>query len=222
MRNRALKIIVRELLDQPNQGAALDQLSKMELRRVINPLFSFFYSGDARLRWHAITAAGAVIAAMADRRMEDARVMLRRLMWNLNDESGGIGWGSPEAMGESMARHARLADEYAAILVSYLNPDGNFLEHPDLQCGVLWGVGRLAGRRPKLVTAAVGYLAPFMDSPIPEHRGLGAWCARALSTVTPVDIPAHILKDPAVVRIYSEGAFYDVPVSRLAAGTGIG
>jgi len=36
-------------------------------------------------------------------------------MWSLNDESGGIGWGAPEAMGAIMARHTGLADEYANI-----------------------------------------------------------------------------------------------------------
>jgi len=40
---------------------------------------------------------------------------MRRLMWNLNDESGGIGWGNPEAMGEILACHEALANEYAPI-----------------------------------------------------------------------------------------------------------
>jgi hypothetical protein len=43
---------------------------------------------------------GEVMAHLADKDMESARVIMRRLMWSLNDESGGIGWGAPEAMGE--------------------------------------------------------------------------------------------------------------------------
>ena len=31
-------------------------------------------------------------------------------MWTLNDESGGIGWGSPEVMGEILAAHKGLAE----------------------------------------------------------------------------------------------------------------
>ena len=216
MHNRALKNTVRDLLDRQSLDAALGELYTMKLRRVINPLFSFFYSGEEQLRWRAITAAGAVIAKMAGRQIEDARIMLRRLMWNLNDESGGIGWGSPEAMGEAMARNARLAEEYAPILVSYLNPDGNFLEHTGLQCGVLWGVGRLAGRRPQQAAPAAPFLGPFLVSANPQHRGLAAWCARSLARVTPVAFPASIFKDTAVIRIYSGKTFHDMPVSQLA------
>ena len=68
MHNRALKKTVRELLVRQDMPAALEQLTAMNLRRVINPLFSFFCSGDELLRWRSVTAAGAVIAALADRR----------------------------------------------------------------------------------------------------------------------------------------------------------
>jgi hypothetical protein len=61
MHNRALKKTVRELLSQKDMDTALEQLYLMKLRRVINPLFSFFCSGDEMLRWRAITAAGAII-----------------------------------------------------------------------------------------------------------------------------------------------------------------
>ena len=60
---------------------------------------------------------GALVFSLAEQDMESARVVMRRLMWNLNDESGGIGWGSPEAMGEIMARHSGLAEEYSKISV---------------------------------------------------------------------------------------------------------
>jgi len=52
---------------------------------------------------------GRVVSSLAEKDMESARVVMRRLMWNLNEESGGIGWGCPEAMGETMARSAPLA-----------------------------------------------------------------------------------------------------------------
>jgi len=222
MHNRALKKTVRDLLIRQSLDAALEQLFKMKLRRVINPLFSFFYSGDEQLRWRAITAAGAVISTMADRQIEDARVMLRRLMWNLNDESGGIGWGSPEAMGEAMARNTRLAGEFAPILVSYLNPDGNFLEHEGLQCGSLWGVGRLAEHRPQMAVAAAPFLEPFLVSANPQHRGLAAWCVQSLAPVTTVKMPAGIYIDETVIQLYVGESFHNLPISQLAATTGIG
>ncbi len=75
------------------------------------------------------------MANFAEEDMESARVIMRRLMWSLNDESGGIGWGSPEAMGEIIASHDGLAKEYAHVLISYVWEEGNFLEYEPLQRG---------------------------------------------------------------------------------------
>jgi hypothetical protein len=216
MHHRVLKKTVRDLLAGPDLDTALAELYQMNLRRVINPLFSFFCSGEEMLRWRAITAAGAVITKMTETRMEDARVMMRRLMWTLNDESGGIGWGAPEAMGETMARNPRLTKEYAAILVSYLNPDGNYLEHADLQCGVLWGLGRLAAERPLAAAAAAPFLQPFLTSALPRHRGLAAWCASSVATVTAAPIPAQLYADKTVIRLYRDETFHEVPIHKLA------
>jgi len=103
-------------------------------------------------------------------------------MWNLNDESGGIGWGSPEALGEIMARNGKLASEYAFLLISYINPDGNFIEHEMLQRGVLWGVGRLAGERPHLMRDALPFLPAYLKSADPTLRDLAA---RAIGLLSP-------------------------------------
>ncbi len=216
MHNRALKKTVRELLLRKDLDAALEQLYTMKLRRVINPLFSFFCSGDEMLRWRSITAAGAIISKMADRQIEDARIMMRRLMWTLNDESGGIGWGSPEAMGETMARSAVLAKEYAAIFASYLNPDGNYLEHEILQRGVLWGASRLARSRGTAAARTAPFLGAFMESNDPVHRGLAARCALALAPFAVVPIPQHILEDETIIRLYTGEALQDIPVCQLA------
>ena len=134
--------------------------------------------------------------------MESARIAMRRFIWNLNDESGGIGWGSPEAMGETMANSKSLADEYAAILVSYIRPDGNYLEHEDLQAGVLWGIGRLAHARPAHVTDAAPFLCAYMESDRSALRGLAAWAASALPS-DHTDACMKVLQDDtSVVKIY--------------------
>ena len=94
---------------------ALESLRCLPGRKAVNPLFSFLYHSDDLIRWHAVSAMGLVVSDLADNDMESARIVMRRLIWNLNDESGGIGWGSPEAMGETMAQHAGLARLFAAI-----------------------------------------------------------------------------------------------------------
>jgi len=137
---RQLKKEILELLSHKDFEKSLEKIRQLPARQAVNPLFSFFYNRDELVKWRAVAAMGAVVSNLADHDMESARVIMRRLIWNLNDESGGIGWGSPEAMGEIMAKHGRLAGEYHKILVSYIMPDGNYLEHEILQRGVLWGV----------------------------------------------------------------------------------
>ena len=107
--SRTLKKKVRGLLRSPDLDQAIRELEGFPPQKVINPLFSFLQDTDQDIKWAAVRAMGAIVAGMADVDMESARVIMRRLMWNLNDESGGIGWGSPEAMGEILAKHEELA-----------------------------------------------------------------------------------------------------------------
>src|SRR5512134_160047 len=175
--NRELKRIVARLLQQDDRASLAEALGRIPARRIVNPLFSLFCSPTPLVRWRAVTTMGAVVSGLADVDPESARVVMRRFMWNLNEESGGIGWGCPEAMGETMARHPRLAKEYACILISYLNPEGNFIDHPALQEGVLWGFGRLAEANPSAVGDAAGLLEPFLSDEAPALRGLAVWAA---------------------------------------------
>jgi hypothetical protein len=152
----------------------LPEWRKFPPRQVINPLISCLYTPDEALKQRAALAMGEVMALLADLDMEAARVVMRRLIWSLNDESGGIGWGAPEAMGEILARHEQLAKEYLPILVSYIRADGNLLDHPMLRRGVLWGLCRVAGTRPELLRGDMPYIEAYLESPDGLSRELAA------------------------------------------------
>lgn len=199
---RQLKKSVLGLLTTDPFEASLEQLLQMPLKRVISPILGFLCADDEMVRWRAVTAAGAVVARLASEDREAAREIVRRLMWTLNEESGGIGWGAPEAMAEIIARDAGLAREYAGMLVSYLNPRGNFLEHELLQRGVLWGVVRLARVAPNHVEAAAPYLRDFLSSRDAGVRGLAAAAAGALCVCDLGDALASLLDDEARFREY--------------------
>jgi hypothetical protein len=174
LHSRGLRKRVLELLKNHDPDVAVREILRLPPRSAVNPLFSFIQHGDERMKWVAARAMAGVVSRLADQNMEAARVIMRRLMWSLNDESGGIGWGSPEAMAEILATHGGLAREYAHILISYLREDGNFVENEVLQAGVLWGIGRVAEVHPDLVRNSVPHLKPFLNSPNPSHRGLAA------------------------------------------------
>ena len=159
---------------------------------------------------------GNLVPGLADQDMDLVRFLIHRLIWNLNDESGGIGWGSPEAMGEIMARHLRLAHEYAFLLVSYVNEQGNYIEHPILQRGVLWGLGRLAHSRPEFVNPAAPFLLPFMRSQDPIHRGLSVWTAGVLDSELTKPLLQYLSNDNATVKIFIDMHLIEFTVGQLA------
>lgn len=215
--HRALKTHMRGLLLDDDFGRGMASLTELPLRRAVNPLFSFFCSETLLLRWRAVSGMGVVVSRLADVQMESARVVMRRLMWTLNDESGGIGWGAPEALGEITARHAALAQEFAHLLVAYIRPDGNFLEHPVLQRGLLWGLGRLAYARPARAADARPFVKPFLDSTDACQRGHAAWFMRAFDPAADQDLEP-LADDQARFTFYHEGGLVDIAVAEAALG----
>jgi hypothetical protein len=213
---RQLKKKIQKLLLQGNFESGLAEIGRMPARKAINPLFSFLCSLDELLKWRAVTAMGEIVDGLADADMESARVIMRRYMWQLNDESGGIGWGCPEAMGEIMARNENLAQEFWCILISYIQPDGNFIEHEGLQRGALWGVGRLAHARPQLLKTSADYLHPYMQSDDPSLRGLAAWAAGALRNKKTEVILNQLKDDSAKLNVYLDGHIIRPSVGEIA------
>jgi hypothetical protein len=213
---RTLKKKIQQLLLQQDFAQGLALISAIPARKAISPLFSFLCSLDELLKWRAVAAMGAIVARLAEEDLESARVIMRRYMWNLNDESGGIGWGCPEAMGEIMARNEKLAAEFWCILISYIRPDGNFLEHEILQRGALWGVGRLARSRPRLLKDSADCLIPFLQARDPYLRGLAAWASKTLRSPKIDAVLGGLMSDDAKLIIFADGRLRPYSVGQLA------
>lgn len=216
---RQLKQKIRGLLQHAPPGNTPSQLLALPARQVINPLISFLYSTDMRVKWHAVIAIGAVVARLADTNPESARVIMRRLMWNLNDESGGIGWGSPEAMGAIITDSRLLASEYTNILVSYIQPGGNFLETTGLQQGALWAVGHVAHARPHQIEHAAAHLVMFMGEADPTCRGLAAWAAGPMRADVTRQALESLTRDTHTIKIFIGGSLVERQIGRLASAS---
>jgi len=215
-KGRVLKKDIKTILSSESLDVAVQKIMSMPLRAVINPLFGLLLSTDSKTKWKAVAVMGQVVTKLADEDMESARVIIRRLMWQLNDESGGIGWGCPEAMGEILARNRKLAEEFAPIVVSYVREDGNFLEYEALQPGAIWAVGRLAQAWPDLVKGAEIYILPFLSSRAPQTRGVAIW---ALGYLGNGDLDTALwpfVKDESELEIYRDGKVSRVTVGQLA------
>jgi hypothetical protein len=82
--SRELKNKIFDLLSQKDYKKGLKEICRLPARQAVNPLFSFLFSLDENLKWRSITAFGEVVAPLAKCDMESARIIMRRLMWNLN------------------------------------------------------------------------------------------------------------------------------------------
>jgi HEAT-like repeat len=201
---RALKDEVLAVLRSDDVNRSLETLLKRPPMPIINTLFSLLLSHESFIRWHAVTAMGGAVARLAKEDLESARVVLRRMIWQLNDESGGIGWGCPEAMGEAVARDNRLATEYAHILISYVREDANFLEYEPLRAGAVWAIGRVAQERPECMADAIPYLLPSLGAQEPALRGMAVWALGHLRATGAISSLITLQDDSTEVEIYED------------------
>ena len=213
-----LKAAVIETLKSEEFERQLNSFAHISPHRLIAVLQSALCTTDECIRWHAVTALGIVVASRAMADIEAGRRVIRRLMWTITEESGGIGWGAPEAIAEILARHDGLAREYAQLLVSYLVPDGNYLEFEPLREGILWGIARLAEAQPRTMVEldVVPYLRSYVTNSNPVMRGLAVW---ALGDLRAHDAVADIEKlqdDRSPIRVYREERFVSTRVADLA------
>ncbi len=224
MKRRQMKKHVLTILDQHNIDIIHTELSEFPLKDLVNPLFTALCSTSEVVRWNAVVVFGKVVPGIAQDNMESARVIMRRFLWTLNDESGGIGWGSPEAMAEIMAMHNGLADEYLHMLISYtredgpeLFQDGNYLELPMLQRGVLWGIGRLCHVKPEMMRerGIEDDISNYLGSEDGVVRGLAVWCLTALKSTKAMSKVLELSGNNDEIPLFVDGTLHTFTTGQL-------
>jgi hypothetical protein len=128
-------------------------------------------------------------------------------------------------MAEILCRHAGLAAEYVHMLISYMREDGeelcqdgNYIEHPLLQRGLLWGVARLGRCRPELLLerGAGADILPYILAADPETRGLAALAAGTLRLTEAQPLLEPLRSDTVPIRYYQEGLFLETTLGQMA------
>ncbi len=225
MSARKIKKEVIAILEEPELHTIYERLQGFKDRDLVNPLFSSICRGEEVLRWHAVSVFGKIVARIAKRDLEASRVIMRRFLWSLNDESGGIGWGAPEAMAEIMLHTPTLFDEYHHMLLSYMREDGpqlfqdgNYLELPQLQAGLLWAIGRLTVLYKKVLLeeGAVADVLSYLSSPEKNVRGMAVWCVASLDPKAARGHLEKLTEDDGKINHYLNGRFVKTSVCCLA------
>ena len=176
-RMRVNKALIREGLDAPDWRERLERLTADVPQAFVGPLMSRLALGGTAAG-RAAAALGACVASIAQEAPEEARVVMRRFMWHMNEESGNLGWGVPESMAETLARSEPLAREFSRVLLSYIRDTGredNFVEYAPLRCACYWAVGRVLQARPGLAVSALPLLRVGLGDADFPCRGMAAW-----------------------------------------------
>jgi hypothetical protein len=165
---------IEELIAAADPEPAIAALLELPRRPVLKALLAELMAGDEKVRDRLAAAVGRVGAAMAQEDPDAARDLMRRQIWNLNDESGACTLGAPEAMAEIMAHDDVMAREFAHVLISFITPGGLHLDNERLMQGAVWGIGRLAGKHPELLADAVPLLDEMVEGPDSALSSLAA------------------------------------------------
>ena len=158
-------------------------------------LCALLFEQDDRFRWRAIEALGAVAAAVSGSDMESVRELLRRLEWLMNDESGGSGWHSPEAMAAIVLNVPVLIDEFGVLL-------GSYLEDEPLRRSAHWAVAAIAGVRPDLFADKIDELTGSLLFADPYIRGYSVIALALLDSKSVAERTRSLTNDSGMLDLY--------------------
>lgn len=228
MSRRQLKKDVLALLHKSSLEEIFQHLSRFQdHHRLLNPLFIALCHPVERVRWHAVCSFGWLVPAIAEKNMEAGRIVMRRFLWLLNDESGGIGWGGPEAMAEIMCHSLPLRKEYLHMLISYMREDGedlfqdgNYLELPMLQRGLLWGIGRLCQDHPSemIEHRIVADVSAYLESSDLHVIGLSIWCLGLLGVESGLEKIRRFQYCNEELRLFLNNTIQNISIAELVRG----
>jgi hypothetical protein len=208
----AMKKQLREWLEQGDYASIVSSAGRN--RRVLSYLTALTYDLEPLISWRAVEAMGLAAGHISDEDPEFVRVHLRRLIWLLNDESGGIGWRAPEMIGEILRSRPTRFAEFIPILLSILD-----MEEEDaarFRPGTVRAIGRLAQVAPGAVRPAMEHILSLLEDRNPQTRGLAAWCLGQLGATEHLVAHSELLRDEGQVDFYGDGYLASTTVARLA------
>jgi hypothetical protein len=206
---KSRKATVREFLAHRDFAALLKWAGT--IRNPQRILISLTFDQDWLIRWRAIEAFGRVAAVQAESDLGKVRDMLRRLLWSMNDESGGLGWHFPELIGEVLVNVPALVNEYAKLLPSYLR------EEP-FERGTHIAIYRVSLTSPAQFRDCIPELGKSLDDPDSVIRGYSALSLGAIAGKSCYDAVEKLLDDPSPVTLYDfdSGQLRETTVGQMA------
>jgi HEAT repeat protein len=194
----------------------MEQISELAAtkKRVLPSLVSLTYDHEPQVAWRAVEAVGVAASRIAQDDPDFVREHLRRLLWLISEESGGVCWHAPEAMAEIVRLQPQLYADYIPIVVSLIeNIETEDLEH--FRAGALRAIGRLAPIAGDHVAAVLPSVVASLNDPDPQTRGMAAWCLAQLGGLEQLGDAAKWAQDRGSVLLYEDGELRSTTVSEV-------
>ena len=146
---------------------------------------------------------------MAAAQPEQARKVISRLIYQLNEDSGSFGWMAAAVLGELGRHQLPLVEDILPMFYGFLEQD--FARTP-----MLWGLGRMWEVHPRVLDEALPLVFAFLKDPDPQLRGLAAWCLGRVNPPEMAEALKPLLADEAAVELYDREQMQRTTVGQLA------
>lgn len=187
-------------------------------RKVLSVLVRLAYDKDTLVGRRAIAAIGPVASLFVRNNYEFLRETVRKLLWSLSDESGGIGWSAPEILGEIVRADPRRFNDVIPLLAELFS-----IEEKVFRPGVLYAFGRIAEIDAEAVLPfqEVVIKGLFDEDPLTRINALKL-AGMLHDRLTPENRQAagqaakQLIQDRREAWIYKEGRFVGLDVGEAA------
>ena len=181
----------------------------MQNRGVVSQLIRLAYDKDTLVGWRSIVSIGLIARGIIDKDYEFLRVTIRKLLWSLSDESGGVGWSAPEILGEIVSANPVAMGDVVPLIAEVFS-----IEERTFRPGVLYALKRIGEVRPESIQPFSGIVLQGMADPDPLCR---AFAVQVYLFMQPYwsdgeqwyEVIEKIKKDSAVVWLYRNDGFKD-------------
>jgi len=206
---KPVKKTIEDLLITREHGTLLD-LCEQD-RRFWQEVRFRLYDLDERVRWSAIEATAKFMERWwCSGRQEKVRIYIRTLFWSMNDESGGIGWSSPQTIAEIIMHIPELIDPYGRMMIAHS------IEEPPLMKSGAWGIGRLGTRIAESIEVFSEEILAVFHENDSETLGLLAWAMGRTGFSPAMPYLESLLQRKCPVTIYIDGVFCNKPLGQWA------
>lgn len=204
------------------EGNGLDALVEYITsdRKAVSQLIRFSYDKETLAGWRAIKTMGRIAKRIWITDHEFLRTTVRKLLWSLSDESGGIGWSAPELLGEIVS-----ADPNGFADIIPLIAEVYDIEERTFRPGVMYALYRIAEQAPERVACFKNTILRALEDGDPLVRlygirlagllmpiahQLGMWSRDHCNEIV-ISLNKLII-DKNVVWVYGQESFIDVEV----------